>query len=76
MTQETIRQMAFKVIPPGERHVLLRREAFISGAQWVLSCSWRPSEKQIKALEYALGRGGGYDKGALEELYRQLLKMI
>lgn len=36
---------------------------------------WKPSEYQMKALKYALGKGGAFNKEALEGLYGQLKKL-
>ena len=36
---------------------------------------WKPSEEQMEALEYALGKGGKYGRDALRELYDKLKLM-
>lgn len=39
------------------------------------SSHWKPSEEQMEALKYALGKGGVFNKEALEGLYEQLEKL-
>jgi len=49
--QKRIEEAAFDVVPPGTRHTLIRRKAFIKGATFALQNQWISVEEALPEYE-------------------------